>query len=593
VQVQVTYDVRRPETHLVHVTQRFPPSPDADRHFRMPAWPAGSYKIRDFGRNVQDLTAKVSGRKAAVSQPTKDEWVVAGTAGKWVELTFDVYGRELTVDTTHITSDHAHLFPSTITMYDARSRHLPHKIRILAPRGWSHWTGLETKRLDGSLDVAPDYDHLLDFPIECGPRHDYHLSRFVAGGKTHRLVIWKAPAGVDWHRVEGDWKKVVTTTQKFWGAAPYEHYTFIAHVAAEHGGGLEHKNSTTLGIDPSHLLLDDKIQNNLLPLVCHEFFHAWNVKRIMPAAFQPYDLQRETYTGLLWLFEGFTSYYELPLLHRAGVITDEAWGKQAGEMIEWFEKAVGRKRISAAQASRLTWTLLYQPHEQNINRNVSYYTKGLWIGLCLDAHLRRRGVKDGLDAVMRHLWRKHGATGVGVTEDSFAEIATQATGIDSSAKIRAWVDGTAELPIDASLRYLGWHVKREWKDPKHKLGMGVMLKAGTKEIERIPEDATAWKVLQPNDELVAVEGYVWKPERAADWAAAKSKGEPIEVAVFREGRLRTFKVPLMEMPKDKITVEPKKGDAAATRRRKEWLGEGKKARSKAAPAAGARRRHRF
>jgi predicted metalloprotease with PDZ domain len=608
--VQVTFDVRKPATHLVQVMQRFPAAPEATRHFRMPAWIPGSYKIRDFGRHVQELTAHVGGRPAQVEQLGKDEWAVAGTAGRAVELRFKVYARELTVDTSHVTADHAHLFPGTLALYDARSRGLPHKVALRLPAGWRAWTGLETPGLAGRLEVAQDYDHQVDCPIECGPPAAYHVSTFEAKGLRHRHVVWQPPHGVDWARIDRDMAAVCREAIKVWGEAPYAHYTFITHVAQEYGGGLEHRNSTVLGADPAHFASDDKIQTRFLPLVAHEFFHTWNVKRILPAVFQPYDLQRESYTGLLWLFEGFTSYYEIPLLHRAKVVDADGFGKMVGEDLEMYEKALGRKRISVAQASRLAWSLLYQPFEHNVNRNVSYYAKGMWVALCLDAELRRRNVPDGLDAVMRHLWRKHGRTGVGVTEDAFPDIVEQAVGAatvgrggDSvrrtafarglRAKLGHWIEGTQELPIDAALKTLGWNVRRERKDPKNRLGLGVEFKpmgatGGAAVIARIWDDMPSFQVLQPDDEIVAAEGYKWRPEQFRDQANARKAGDAVEVTVFREGRLRTLQVPLAPLPPDKIIVAPRKGDAAATRRRKAWVGEGKapakKAKEKRTPA---------
>jgi predicted metalloprotease with PDZ domain len=364
----------------------------------------------------------------------------------------------------------------------------------------------------------------------------------------------------------------VKATVAVWGEAPYEHYTFVSHVSADGGGGLEHRNSTVLGVDPGHLLADEKLQTRFLPLVAHEFFHAWNVKRILPAAFQPYPLQAETYTDLLWLFEGFTSYYELPILHRAGVVDQAAWAKMAAEDLEAYHKAIGRRRISVAQASRLTWTLLYQPHEHNVNRNVSYYTKGMWVGLCLDAELRRRKVKGGLDAVMRHLWRKHGRTGVGVTEDAFPGLVEQATGVNLRAKLAAWVDGTAELPLEAGFRALGWDLTSDYKDPKRKVGLGLEFKPGSAAIARLWEDRPAWKVLQPDDELVAALGYKWNADAFAERVAAKRPGDTVDLAVFREGRLRRLDVPLSANAKDAFKLQPRKG-AAAARARTAWLGK--------------------
>ncbi|HEX2065904.1 MAG TPA: PDZ domain-containing protein, partial [Candidatus Thermoplasmatota archaeon] len=575
------------------VTLRLPPAPGNPRRLCMPAWVPGSYKIRDFGRHVQDLTARVGGKPAQVEQLGKDEWAVAGTAGQALELRYAVYARELTVDTSHVTADHAHLFPGTLVLYDVRSRGLPHKVTLRLPAGWRAWSGLESAAHDGRLEVAQDYDHLVDCPIECGPPAAYHVSSFRVRGIKHRHVVWQPPARVDWARIDRDMAAVCREAAKVWGEVPYAHYTFLTHVAQDYGGGLEHRNSTVLGADPVHLQNDEKVKTRFLPLVAHEFFHAWNVKRVLPAAFQPYDLQRESYTGLLWLFEGFTSYYELPLLHRAKVVDAEGFAKMVGEDLEMYEKALGRRRTPVAQASRLAWTLLYQPHEHNVNRNVSYYAKGMWVGLCLDAELRRRGVADGLDTVMRHLWRKHGRTGMGLTEDAFPDVVEQATGLDLRGKLGHWIHGTRELPIDQALRALGWTVRRERKDPKARLGLGVEFKppattAGAAVVARIWEDMPSYQVLQPDDEVVAAEGYKWRPEAFRDLANARRPGDGVEVTVFREGRLRTLRVPLAELPPDKVVVRLRKGDAAATRRRKAWIGEGRPPAKKAKTQAGPR-----
>jgi predicted metalloprotease with PDZ domain len=593
--VRITFDCRKPETHLVEVTQVFPAAPVDVRGFHMPAWVPGSYKIRDFGRHVQDVKARVGGRSVKVEQPAKDEWVVRGTRDRVVELTFRVYARELTVDTSHVTADHAHILPCTMAMYDAHSRSQPHEVKLLAPRGWRTWSGLDSGR---GLDVASDYDHLIDCPIECGPPQDYEVRSFAVKGRRHRHVVWRPPQGVDWKRIDRGMANVVRETIKVWADVPYEHYTFITHVAADYAGGLEHRNSTVLGADPANLQNEEKVQTRFLPLVAHEFFHTWNVKRVLPAAFQPYDLQKEAYTELLWLFEGFTSYYELPILHRAKECDEASFGKMVGEDLEMYSKALGRTRLSVAQASRLAWTLLYQPHEHNVNRNVSYYTKGMWVALCLDAELRKRGVEGGLDVVMRHMWRKHGRTGMGVTDDAFPDLVEQATGVDLRARITKWTHGTAELPIDRSLRLLGWDVKREWKDPKRRVGLGIEFKAGGTTIARIWEDRPAYAVLQPDDEVVAAVGYKWKADHFHDQVAGMKEGEKIPVAVFREGRLRVLDVPLCDLPEDKITVSLRKGDAAATRRRKDWIGEGRKKprvkRTKKVPARSGptRRRHK-
>ncbi len=571
--VRLTFDVTDPGTHLVKVSQTIPAAGDEPRTLRMAAWVPGSYKIRDYGRHVQDIEAFVDGKQKRVEQVGKDAWTVAGSTGKEVELRYSVYGRDLGVHGNHVTNDHAHLFPAALALWDEHTRSLPHAVTIKSPRGWTTWCGLESEAFDGKLRPAVDYDHLVDCPIEVGPPADYTVLAWTTRRKKHRAVFWHAPKDMDEARIKKDMRAVVEETAKLFGGLPYEHYTFISHVAADHGGGLEHRNSTVLGLDPMSLVVDAKIQTKFLPLVSHEFFHTWNVKRILPEAFQPYDMQAEQYTGLLWLFEGFTTYYEMPLLARAGVVDEESFGKIAAEMLKYYEMALGRNRRPVSDCSRLTWSLLYQAHEHNINRNVSYYSKGMWIGLCLDWHLRTHGVKDGLDVVMRHLWSEYGAKGRGVPEDGMAAIIKDATGIDVGALLGRWVNGTSELPIDKALRELGFEVERKMDDDKAPAGLGVMFKSGNGAvIERIPEDSPCHSVLQPDDELIAVEGYKWSAERFKDWANARGTDGKVQLALFREGRLRELQVPLREKAKDTIVIKVHKGDAAATRRRKAWLG---------------------
>jgi predicted metalloprotease with PDZ domain len=570
VKVQVTFDVTRPETHLVRVTQKFPATDDSVRTFLMPGWVPGAYEIVDYARNVQDLVCIVGGKEVKVPHPTKDSWVVKGTAGKVVEFEYDVYGRHLDVHSNHVTSEHAHLFPGSLTLYDENTRGLPYQVTIKKPAGWTVWSGLEGKSLDGKLTASDDFDHLLDCPIEIGPAADYYVETFTVRGKKHRILLWKPPAEMDGARIKKDVAAIVKATGELFGGLPYDHFIFIGHVALDHGGGLEHRNSTVLGLDPLDLTAEDKIQTHFGPLVAHEFFHTWNVKRIQPKAFQAYDLQHEVYTDLLWLFEGFTSYYELPLLKRAGVIDDKHFGKLVADMLKYYEMAIGRKRISASDASRMTWTLLYKPHEHNINRNVSYYTKGMWIGLCLDHHLRTNGVTEGLDTVMQYLWKHHAIEGV--PENGFPAIVKAATGVDCSAKLRAWTHGTKELPYVRAFKELGWDVKHEHEDPEHNIGLGIHFKEDGATIARIPEDGPAGKSLNPDDELVAVDGLKWSGKRFSGIASNRKEGDTVQVTVFRDGRLKTLDATLRTLPKDKITVELRKKDAASTRRRHAWLG---------------------
>ena len=109
---------------------------------------------------------------------------------------------------------------------------------------------------------------------------------------------------------------------------PFDRYLFLLNAVDEGRGGLEHRASTALVASPRRRPARAapgqrgrrraEGYTDLLGLISHEYFHAWNVKRLKPRDFARLDYARENYTRLLWFFEGFTSYYDDLLLRRSG-----------------------------------------------------------------------------------------------------------------------------------------------------------------------------------------------------------------------------------------------------------------------------------
>ena len=189
---------------------------------------------------------------------------------------------------------------------------------------------------------------------------------------------------------------------------------------------------------------------SFLGLASHEYFHAWNVKRIKPAAFVPYDLAREGYTRQLWAFEGLTSYYDDLALVRSGVIDATSYLELLGRTITGVLRTPGRHVQSVADSSFDAWIKYYRHDENTPNAVVSYYAKGALVGLALDLLLRREGAS--LDDVMRALWQRYGRTGVGVPEDGIARIASEIAGRDLADFFARHVDGLEDPPLADLLR---------------------------------------------------------------------------------------------------------------------------------------------
>src|SRR6185503_18522278 len=165
-----------------------------------------------------------------------------------------------------------------------------------------------------------------------------------------------------------------------------------------------------------------------LELASHEYFHAWNVKRLRPVELGPFDYEREVPTRSLWVVEGITDYYGALLLRRAGFITNDEYFQSVTIHIEGLQNTVGRSVQSLEQSSFDAWIRQYRPDENSVNVSMSYYTKGHVVGLLLDAKIRTltSGAKS-LDDVMRLAYSRYSASR-GYTPDEFRAVAEEVAG---------------------------------------------------------------------------------------------------------------------------------------------------------------------
>jgi predicted metalloprotease with PDZ domain len=357
-----------------------------------------------------------------------------------------------------------------------------------------------------------------------------------------------------------DVRKIVETEIQILRHVPYEHYTFLLHNTTDRGGGLEHLNSTALQYPPASYRPREKYEN-FLELVAHEFFHLWNVKRIHPDMLGPFDYEREVYTTLLWVMEGFTSYYDTLVPCRAKLWTPEKYFKKMADRIQKFEDKPGRKRQSLSESSFDTWIKLYQPNENAQNSQMSYYEKGELVGMCLDLEIRHRTANArSLDDVLRLIYRRFGKEGKGFPEGEFKRSCEEVAGnLD-----RFWadfVDGTADIPWNKYLGYAGAKLERETKRPeegeparkaKAWMGIGTSKSGGLLTVASVVEGSPAWKAgLSAKDEIIAFDGAKIAADDFEKRLDDCEPGERLLVTLFRSGYLREVEVTLGE--KENVT----------------------------------------
>jgi predicted metalloprotease with PDZ domain len=276
------------------------------------------------------------------------------------------------------------------------------------------------------------------------------------------MIIQGAINPVDAHLLKKDLKAICDTHIAFFEPgtkrAPFKRYTFIVNAVGDGYGGLEHRDCTVLLCKRDDLPYLNKnsrrslAYEDFLGLCSHEYFHAWMVKRVKPKAFQPYILDRANHTELLWLFEGFTSYYDDLQLLRSGCIDFAAYLARIEKTWNMVLRGPGRFKQSVAQSSFDAWTKYYQIDENTPNAVVSYYAKGSLIALALDLIIRKHTKnQQSLDDVIRHLWQMYQLTELGMSEDDFDHAIEFIFGPSFQATWKEFKEdyilGTKDLPL--------------------------------------------------------------------------------------------------------------------------------------------------
>ncbi|MBI3607624.1 MAG: M61 family metallopeptidase [Nitrospirae bacterium] len=456
---------RLPSAHLFEVQCTVAHPDPAGQRVSLPAWTPGSYLIRDFARHVVRLSASSRERPVSVSKLDKDTWRCAPCEGPLV-IRCEVYAWDRSVRGAHLDDTHGFFNGTSVFLMVHGQTDRACRVEILPPAGDAvrRWRVGTAMTRDGAAPYgfgtyrADNYEELADHPVEMG---EFALATFEAGGVPHDIVL-TGRHHADLDRLRADLHTLCSHHIGFFGAPPpMDRYVFLITAVGEGYGGLEHRASTSLLCSrndlprPREKGVSDGYRT-FLGLASHEYFHTWNVKRITPHVFRPYDLEREAYTRLLWAFEGITSYYDTLALVRSGLISPESYLDLLGQTITRLLRSGGRLKQTLEESSFDAWIKFYKPDENTPNAVVSYYTKGALVALALDLTIRRdtRGARS-LDDVMRALWERHGKTRVGVPEDGVERLAHEVSGLDLRLFFDRALRSTDELALDELLSHFG------------------------------------------------------------------------------------------------------------------------------------------
>jgi predicted metalloprotease with PDZ domain len=583
-----------PAAHLFAVTLTVR-SPDAEGQvFSLPAWIPGSYMIREFARNIVQIRAECDGKKIPLKKLDKHTWQAASCDGP-LTLHYEVYAWDLSVRAAHLDQTHGFFNGTSVFLQVAGQESIPHVVDIQHPdddvyKAWRVATALpelKAKRYGFGTYIAADYDELIDHPVEMGT---FELATFKAHGVPHDIVITGRVPRLDMARLTSDLKKVceaqIALFEPKSKRAPMNRYVFMTMAVGDGYGGLEHRASTALICSRADLPVQGQKEmtdgyRTYLGLCSHEYFHTWNVKRIKPAAFAPYDLQSESYTTLLWLFEGFTSYYDDLILVRSGLIDEAAYFKLLAKTINGVMRGSGRTKQSVAESSFDAWTKYYRQDENSPNAIVSYYTKGSLVALALDLTIREetRGRKS-LDDVMRTLWLRYGRefyandnAGTGVTEPEVEAIFDEVTGLKLRRFFDRYVRGTDDFPFARLLAPMGVTLSDDRKNSKASLNIRTTKDGNDCKVASVYEGGAAHRAgVSAGDLLIAMDGLRVSATNLDALLARYRVGDAVTLHAFRRDELMAFTANLAADDVPQFTLAPQAKPVAAARLRAAWLG---------------------
>ena len=532
--VRYEVSVTRPAAKQFHVAADFPAAGRETLFVSLPAWSPGSYEIQNYARYVHGFTAKnAAGQALRWDRGDKDTWRVVTGRSDRVTVEFDFIADTIDLSIARVTNDFAQFLGTNLFLFEEGQLDRPAEVRFRVPAEWQVASALKGP-VDGVYSAA-DYHELADAMTFLGR---YSADSLQVDGKWIRIVVWPArdytPAVA--RNIRRGVERLAPVQNKIMGGAPYDVYTVfynVIHEPVNFGGGLEHSFSQ-YDIMPANAFADPvgNLGDFMYPLLSHEFFHMWNVKRLRPAEMWPYDYREEQYTPLLWWSEGVTDYYGDLSNLRAGLWTADEFLQSINSNIEQVESTP--EPWSAEDGSEATWI-----HEVYINSSQLYYPKGSLLGLLLDISIRdATDNAHSLDEVIRALFTKYYRQNKGFsTADLLAEL--RAAGMpDVDGFYRRYIDGRDSLPYAPIFAKAGIALNRQSvTTPFLGISTGPGEGRALQVLSVTPGSAADEAGVEPGDVLNRVGTIPIIPD--SDWGTAYrmayqgKAGQPLPISILR------------------------------------------------------------
>lgn len=587
----IRYDVclLNPKAHLFEITVTIDTPTPGTQQIALPSWTPGSYMIRDYAANIHHVHARCGKKLLKIQKIDKSAWEIDTECclnGNPLKITYQVWAFDSSVRGAYLDENRGFINPAAVFMQPVLPTKESVQVYLEAPNIancsnafiWRVATSMPraegTELFDWGLYEASSYDELLEYPIEIS---DFEVISFNAGKASHHIIINDWVANFDANTLKTDVQRICQAEIEFFDPtskrAPFNEYVFLLNLTGQAYGGLEHISSTALAApkrtlpSTSHInRSDDYI--DLLDLFAHEYFHAWlgrriNLSELMPSKTGTSDLyQAEANTNLLWVIEGFTSYYCTLFIRRLNLIDNNTYAKLLSKS---FQNVLGRAahlNQTLNQASFDAWISFYKPNTDTPNSKVNYYHQGALAALVLDAHIRQTSHGQySLDDVLRELWIEYSTQNpdeyLGLSYNTLLKAFQRAIDLDLSNLIETLCASTNHLDYATFLAPLGISLTESELSTERKiLGLeGKDTPEGFQVTITHAQELAEHVGISAGDILIAIDGTRIKKDNISQLLNRYSEGDTITIHAFRDDALVFWTLLLGKSKKINSTVK--------------------------------------
>lgn len=387
--------------------------------FFIPKTVPGTYSEDDYGKYIEGFRAlDYKGRELGVEKVDNNSWAISNATqldkvAYWVNDTYD----------TESEMEDAVFSPAGTNILEGKNYMLnlhgfvgyfndlkehPYLLKINAPSGIEPMTSLSRGVADlGNPDMdvfkAARYFEVIDNPILYAKPD---TETFQVGDIEVSLSVYSPNGHYNAAGLKGSMEKMMAAQKRFLGDInSTKHYTILLYLSdlsdtdAGGFGALEHHTSTVV-VMPEQMA-KDRLEESLIDIVSHEFFHILTPLTVHSKEIQFFDFNHPKMSQHLWMYEGTTEYFANLFQIQQGLISEEDFYQRLMEKV-----SNSRSYDDSMSFTELSKNVFESPYKENY---VNVYEKGALISMALDIELRELSDgKKGVLWLLKELSRKYG-----------------------------------------------------------------------------------------------------------------------------------------------------------------------------------------